>query len=152
HALIAVRRDDHEPVSLPRLAAVPSELTNTGEVHRLAVAVADEVGLLLLRVVRILYPLIPAVSGDHASAIVPYRPEELPAGRRLASGIDHRWPLTFCPERLPAPTHQIQAQAVLIPVQYPHLRSGRHVVPINRLRIHASDNWGNNADALQVFP
>src|SRR5690606_28899027 len=118
----------------------------------LAVAVVDVIRLLLLRVVWILYPLIPAVRGDHAAAVFPYRLEELTCGCRLSPRIDRRWPLTFRPERRPSPGHQIPAQAVRIPVQYPHPRPWRHVVPADGFRIHASDNWGNDADALQVFP
>src|SRR5690554_4095571 len=150
--MVAVRRDDHEPVSLLRLAAVPPELTDSGEVHRLAIFSVDVIGLLLLQVCRVLHPLVPAVRGDHAASVLPDGFEELAGGRRLAPGIDRWRALTLRPERRPTPGHQIPAQAVLIPVQYPHSRPWRHVVPTDRLGIYTTQQRQLQADRFQILP
>src|SRR5690606_15258056 len=151
-AMPAVPVDAASPASLPPLAAVPPELTDSGDVHRLAMVSVDVLGLLLLRVCRVPHPLVPAVRGDHAASVLPDGFEELAGGRRLAPGIDRWRALTLRPERRPTPRHEIPPQPVRVLVQYPHPRPRRDVVPVDGFRIHSSDNWGNNADALQVFP
>src|SRR5690554_4306776 len=118
----------------------------------MCIAPVNVVGLLLLRVCRILHPFVPAVRGDHAAAVPPYRLEELAAGRSLSPGIDRRRALTFRPDWLPAPGHQVPSQAVLIPVQYPDPRPWRDVVPINGLRIHTTQQRQLQPDGPQVFP
>src|SRR5690606_30636633 len=110
-------------------------LPDTREVHRLAIVAVDVIGLLALRVVRILHPFVPAICRDYAPAIPPYRLEEVTGRCCLAPGIDRWRPLTFRPERRPAPGHQNPAQPARVLMQNAHLRPRRDVVPVDRFRI-----------------
>src|SRR5690554_343205 len=81
----------------------------------------DVVGLFLLRIIRVLHPLVPAIRRDNAPAVCPYRLEEFAGGHGLAPGIDRWRSLALGPEWLPSPGHQIPAQAAGVLVQDAHL-------------------------------
>lgn len=60
HSLVAVSSDDHKPITFLWTASITSELTNPSKVHWLSVFPVNVIGLLLLRIIRVLSTFIRA--------------------------------------------------------------------------------------------
>src|SRR5690606_24737273 len=88
HSLVTVSSDDHKPITFLWTASITSELTNPSKVHWLSVFPVNVIGLLLLRIIRVLHPLIPAIRWNHTASGFPNLFEEFTRGRSLATGVD----------------------------------------------------------------
>lgn len=88
-------------------------LSERCEEHRRLAFETNEVRLLFLWIIRILYPLIPTISYNKCPAIWPELLEELTGGDCFNPGVDRVRAFAFGPEGRPSPVNGINSQPVV---------------------------------------